>query len=137
MHKPVRRIIHHLRKLAPFIETVSSIILIYGNSMSSNLNVGTSGSGVCGSGVTIDSCVITRNSGGYSCGGVFRWGANTVRNSVIYDNTPYNWVGSGGLTLSYSCTTPDMGGSFSTEIVGAWLAERVAGDAADETGTRT
>ena len=34
-------------------------------------------------------------------------------------------------------TTPDMGGSFSTEIVGAWLAERVAGDAAEETGTRT
>jgi 3-isopropylmalate dehydrogenase len=34
-------------------------------------------------------------------------------------------------------TTPDMGGSFSTEVVGAWLAERVALDAADETGTRT
>jgi 3-isopropylmalate dehydrogenase len=34
-------------------------------------------------------------------------------------------------------TTPDMGGSFSTEIVGAWLAERVALDAADENGTRT
>lgn len=34
-------------------------------------------------------------------------------------------------------TTPDMGGSFSTETVGAWLAERVAGDAADEKGTRT
>ncbi|HSW30988.1 MAG TPA: isocitrate/isopropylmalate family dehydrogenase [Longimicrobiales bacterium] len=33
-------------------------------------------------------------------------------------------------------TTPDMGGSFSTEIVGQWLAERVAGDAADENGTR-
>lgn len=34
-------------------------------------------------------------------------------------------------------TTPDMGGSFSTDIVGAWLAERVAGDAADGNGTRT
>ena len=34
-------------------------------------------------------------------------------------------------------TTPDMGGSFSTEIVGAWLAERVMCDAADVTGTRT
>ena len=33
-------------------------------------------------------------------------------------------------------TTPDMGGSFSTEIVGRWLAERVAGDAADENRTR-
>jgi len=33
-------------------------------------------------------------------------------------------------------TTPDMGGSFSTEIVGEWLAERVAGDAGDENGTR-
>jgi isocitrate/isopropylmalate dehydrogenase len=33
-------------------------------------------------------------------------------------------------------TTPDMGGSFSTEIVGEWLAERVAGDAADVNGTR-
>lgn len=34
-------------------------------------------------------------------------------------------------------TTPDMGGSFSTEIVGAWLARRVAGDAADKDETRT
>jgi 3-isopropylmalate dehydrogenase len=34
-------------------------------------------------------------------------------------------------------TTPDMGGSFSTEIVGEWLAERVASDAADANGTRT
>lgn len=34
-------------------------------------------------------------------------------------------------------TTPDMGGSFSTETVGAWLAERVTGDAAEENGTRT
>jgi 3-isopropylmalate dehydrogenase len=34
-------------------------------------------------------------------------------------------------------TTPDMGGSFSTETVGAWLAQRVGGDAADENGTKT
>jgi 3-isopropylmalate dehydrogenase len=33
-------------------------------------------------------------------------------------------------------TTPDMGGSFSTETVGLWLAERVAGDATDENGPR-
>jgi 3-isopropylmalate dehydrogenase len=34
-------------------------------------------------------------------------------------------------------TTPDMGGSFPTDVVGAWLAARVAGDVVDETGTRT
>ena len=34
-------------------------------------------------------------------------------------------------------TTPDMGGSFSTEIVGGWLAVRVAGNAIDDNATRT
>ena len=34
-------------------------------------------------------------------------------------------------------TTPDLGGSFSTESVGEWLADRVGGEIADENGTRT
>ena len=34
-------------------------------------------------------------------------------------------------------TTFDMGGSFSTESVGRWLAERIAGAGSDDMGTRT
>lgn len=34
-------------------------------------------------------------------------------------------------------TTFDMGGSFSTESVGSWLAERIAGESSDDAGTRT
>lgn len=34
-------------------------------------------------------------------------------------------------------TTQDLGGSFSTESVGEWLADRVAGELADANGTRT
>ncbi len=98
----------------------AGVYLSWGGALSNCLLNGNSannrGGGVnCTSGGTLDNCTVAGNFASYG-GGVHCVEGGTIQNTIIYDNIAaisdsnvFN--NSSGMVVSYSCTTPDPGGT--------------------------
>jgi len=66
------------------------------------------------SGVSIRNCTIAYNTAGYSSGAVMWGGADvstTIKNSILHNNSPDNFVGQQQISTSYSNIVPAFSGS--------------------------